>query len=158
MVLTDLGLPRKASTKDLPIGGGAGFTAHLADDLMTNHALPAPRAAHLVDLYGGNAATVAAFCATLPDTPLPGTALTEREVLWFISHEQARHLADILQRRSPLAIRGELSLPLITATARVIARELGWDDARTQAEITRFLTEIATYHGVHLSPPHGENP
>ncbi len=158
MVLTDLGLPRKASTKDLPIGGGAGFTANLADDLMKNQGLTAPRAAHLVDLYGGNAATVAAFCATLPDTPLPGAALTEREVLWFIRQEQARHLADVLQRRSPIAIRGELSLPLITATAHVMARELGWSDAQTQTEITRFLTEIATYHGVHLSPPHGENP
>ncbi len=158
LALSDLGLSRRARTSDVPIGGGVGFSADLANDLMALHALSATRAAHLVDLYGGNAATVAAFCAAVPDIPLPGVALTEAEVLWFIRQEQARHLADVLQRRSPLAIRGELSLPLITATARVMARELGWSDARTKAEITRFQTEIATYHGVDLTQPHGDTP
>lgn len=156
LVLADLGQERRTSTRDMPIGGGAGFSHHLAGDLAIEHGLDAARAGHLVDLYGGNAATVADFCATLPDRPLPGVLLSQAEVIWFIRHEHARHLADVLQRRSPLAIRGELSLALVDATARVMARECGWSDARMQTEIDRFLGEIGTYHGVHLPPSQGD--
>jgi glycerol-3-phosphate dehydrogenase len=151
LVLQNLGLPRQQSTRDLPIGGGRGFSAVTAQGLN----LPAPRQAHLVDLYGALAPTVAAFSAAVPDDPLPGVLMTKGEVLWFIRHEQALHLADVLQRRSPLAIRGELSLPLIHATAHVMAQELGWTDAQTQTEITRFVSDLETYHGVRLAPTKG---
>jgi glycerol-3-phosphate dehydrogenase len=151
LVLKDMGLARQQSTRDLAIGGGRNFLSQQAADLK----LPAPRLAHLVDLYGSAAANIATFCTETDDTPLPGVQMTQGEVLWFVRHEQALHLADVLQRRSPLAIRGELSLALIQATARVMAGELGWTDAQTQSEITRFLSDLETYHGVHLDPPKG---
>jgi len=153
MVLADLGLPRQTSTRDLPIGGGAGYSDHLAADLVAAHALTPDRAVHLVDLYGARAATLAAFCAKDHDQPLPGVLMTEAEVVWVVRHEQALHLSDVLQRRSPLTIRGLLSRPLITATARVMARECGWSKERTADETTRFLGELETYHGVRLTPP-----
>jgi glycerol-3-phosphate dehydrogenase len=78
--------------------------------------------------------------------------MTEGEVLWAVRHEQARHLADVLQRRGPLAIRGLLSMPLITATARVMGGELGWSEAQTQTEVIQFLSDLATWHGVTLAP------
>lgn len=155
MVLADLGLSRRASTRDLPIGGGAGFNEHLTGDLITQYGLTPDRAAHLVDLYGSNAATIADFCRDQDDRPLPGVEMTEAEVVWFIRHEHACHLADVLQRRSPMAIRGDLSLPLVTATARVMARECGWTDAQTTAETTRFLGELETFHGVTLTQTEG---
>lgn len=105
---------------------------------------------------GFHAATVADFCAALPDRPLPGVLLSEAEVIWFVRREHARHLADVLQRRSPVAIRGDLSLALVNATARVMARECGWTDAKLQTEIDQFLAEIGTYHGVHLPPSQGD--
>jgi glycerol-3-phosphate dehydrogenase len=155
LVLADLGVTRRASTRDLPIGGGAGFSERVTDDLVAQHGLPPARAAHLADLYGSNAASVAAFCARRDDHPLPGTVLTEGEVVWFIRHEQARHLADVLQRRSPLAIRGALSLELVAATARVMALECSWTEARTKAEIAGFLSDLEKYHGVRLAPSEG---
>jgi glycerol-3-phosphate dehydrogenase len=151
MVLGDLGLARKTSTRDVPIGGGAGFTDGLAADLASSHALIAERAAHLADLYGARAALVADFCPR-DDHPLPGVPMTEGEVVWAVRHEQALHLADVLQRRSPLAIRGLLSLALIDAAARAMGSELGWSEAQTQDEITRFLSDLATWHGVTLAP------
>jgi glycerol-3-phosphate dehydrogenase len=150
-VLADLGLTRKTTTRDLPIGGGAGFSDALAVDLAASHGLSAERAAHLVDLYGARAAAIADFCPR-DDRPLQGVQMTEGEVLWAVRQEQALHLADVLQRRSPLAIRGLLSMPLIVATARVIGGELGWSEAQTQAEITRFLSDLATWHGVTFAP------
>ena len=158
LVLADLGIARKGSTRDLAIGGGAGFSKTSTKELATQFSLSRERAAHLVDLYGGNAPQVAAFCATRPDRPLPGVVPSEGEVIWFIRHEQALHLADVLQRRSPLAIRGELSLDLITATADTMAKECGWTEIQTKDEITRFLNELATYHGVNLTPAEGNRP
>ena len=84
--------------------------------------------------------------------------MTEGEVRWAVRQEHALHLADILQRRSPLAIRGLLSLPLITTTARIMGAELGWTEDRIQAEITSFLADLATWHGVTLPKPEGTHP
>jgi glycerol-3-phosphate dehydrogenase len=151
VVLADLGIARKISTRDMPIGGGAGFSDRLAAEITASQGLSAERAAYLVDLYGARARTVANFCPP-SDKPLPGVPMTEGEVTWAVQHEHALHLADVLQRRSPLAIRGLLSMPLITATARTMGGELGWSEAQTQTEINRFLTDLATWHGVTLAP------
>jgi glycerol-3-phosphate dehydrogenase len=158
LVLADLGLARRAGTRDLPIGGGVGFDDRLADDLGAQSGLGRARAEHLTSLYGSTAASVAAFCLEQDDRPLPGAVLTEAEVVRFVREEHAVRLADVLQRRSPLAIRGDLTTELVTATARVMARECGWTEARTQAEITGFLKDLATYHGVRLTLPDGDRP
>lgn len=158
MILSDLGLPRKMSTGDLQIGGGAGFCEDLAADLVRSHGVATSRAIHLVDLYGSYAAKVATFCADAEDRPLPGVEMTEREVVWAIRKEKALHLADVLQRRSAIAIRGLLTLPLITATASVMSAELGWSEASTKEETACFLGELATYHGVRLTPFTGARP
>lgn len=154
LVLADLGHARQISTRDLPIGGGAGYSDHLAADLVARQAVAPDRAAHLVDLYGARALTVASFCGT-DDRPLAGLPMTAGEIRWAVRHEQALHLADMLQRRSPLAIRGQLSRPLVTAVAEVMATELGWSEERTRAEIVRFITELETWHGVRLAPTEG---
>lgn len=150
-VLAELGRSRQASTRDMTIGGGEGFSEDLVAGLAASRGLDADRAAHLVDLYGARAAAVADFCGP-DDRRLPGVQMTEGEVTWAVRNEQALHLADVLQRRSPLAIRGLLSLPLVAATARVMGAEIGWSDTRTEAEITRFLGDLATWHGVDLTP------
>jgi glycerol-3-phosphate dehydrogenase len=157
LVLADLGLPRKASTRDMAIGGGAGYSDQLAADLVAEQGLAPERAAYLVDLYGACAAAVAAFCAK-DDRPLPDGQMTEGEVIWAVRREQALHLADVLQRRGPLAICGLLSLPLVTAVAKVMATECDWTEDQTHVEITRFLSDLATWHGVTLPDPEGAHP
>jgi glycerol-3-phosphate dehydrogenase len=107
-----------------------------------------------VDLYGTRAAAVAAFCGG-KDPALPGVRMTEGEVRWAIRHEQALHLADVLQRRSPLAIQGQLTPALVETVARVMAGELGWSPESTRTEITRFTHDLATWHGVRLAAPEG---
>lgn len=157
VVLADLGLARKASTRDMAIGGGAGYSDQLAADLAAQQSLAQDRAAHLVDLYGARAPAILAFCGS-DDRLLPDVPMSEGEVVWAVRHEQALHLADVLQRRSPLAIRGLLSLPLVTAVAKVMAAECGWTEDQTQAEITLFLKDLATWHGVTLTAPEGAHP
>lgn len=76
----------------------------------------------------------------------------------MIRDEMALHLPDVLQRRSALAIRGQLTLPLIRAVAAVMADELGWTATRSAEEIARFVTELETWHGVSLNHTEGETP
>jgi glycerol-3-phosphate dehydrogenase len=156
-VLADLGRKRRSSTRDLPIGGGADYTDQLAADLAASHGVSPDRAAYLVDLFGSQASEVAASCPK-DDRTLPGVTMTEGEVLWAVRNEHALHLADVLQRRNPLAIRGQLSRPLITTTARIMGAELGWNEERIRAEIASFIADLSTWHGVTLPQPEGANP
>jgi glycerol-3-phosphate dehydrogenase len=155
LALKELGRNRLHTTRDLRIGGGAGFDATTRDRLAAEFRLGAERANHLVDLYGAGAFSVARFCAEGPDAALPGTQLTGREVIRFLREEHALRLADVLQRRSPCAIRGELSLPLIDAVSRIMAQELGWSDTERAQETARFLDDLNTFHGVSLTPQTG---
>ena len=154
-VLKELGMVRQVSTRDMPIGGGAGFPPTAVTDLMSQLGVESARAKHLIDLYGTKAAAVAKFCGDQATTLLPGVQLSEQEISWFVRNEHALHLADVLQRRSPCAIRGDLSLPLILATARAMAVECGWTKAQTEREISQFLFELETYHGVRVTQPEG---
>ena len=157
LVLADLRRARRSSTRDLSIGGGSGYTDQLASWIVASFGLTLERAAHLVDLYGTRAEHVARFCG-IEDRALPGALVTEGEVRWAVRYEQALHLADVLQRRSPLAIRGLLSRPLVMAVARVMGAELGWSEDREQAEVSRFLADLETWHGVRLAPTEGVDP
>ena len=83
------------------------------------------RAAHAVSRYGADAGRVLAFCRDGQDTPLADTGYTSRELRYLVRHEHARTLADIVQRRTSLAITGAVSSTAIAETAATLADELG---------------------------------
>ncbi len=152
-VLAELGLPRRADTLDLAIGGGAGFPGsadELAGQLSREHAIALGRADYLVDLYGARASEVLGFClGREDDEPLDGSChTTTAEIVFLIRNEFVCGIADILLRRTPLAIKGQLCGALIDRVAAVLASELGWDDSRTKREIDDFRRELEDYHGV----------
>jgi len=129
LVLAELGVPRRASTRDLAIGGGKGEQPSIRD--------------RRADLYGSRAEQVPA-----DPTCIAGSGLTEGEVRFLIDHEKARKLADVLQRRQSLAITGRLSGSVIRGTAQAMAGVLGWDAARVNSEVAGFVSELVNYHGV----------
>jgi glycerol-3-phosphate dehydrogenase len=152
-VLAELGRERIRNTLDLPIGGGAGFPKQrdqLEADLVARHGIEVKRAAYLVDLYGTRAEEVLCFCKGRGDDKPLGTEsqLTGAEVVFLARCEHVMCLADILLRRTPVAIRGDITIALIRRIARTLAAEFGWDDKKTLREIETFTTELATYHGV----------
>ena len=130
MVLAELGIPRRASTRELPIGGGKGDQSAVHDRRS--------------ELYGSRAPQVPS-----DEEKIAGSDLTVGEVRFLIAHEKARRLADVLQRRQPLAITGQLTGPVISATAHTMAGTLGWDAARIRSEISSFAAELVNYHGVN---------
>jgi glycerol-3-phosphate dehydrogenase len=153
VVLEELGRRRVCDTIGLAIGGGADFPANPADlvaGLVARHGIGRQRAAWLADAYGTRAHDVAAFC-TGRDDDLPladGCAITAAEIVWLTRTEFVVGLDDMLLRRTPLSIRGDVSMDLIAAAAAAMAGELGWDDERRAGEIDDFVRDLADYHGV----------
>ncbi|MCC7282669.1 MAG: FAD-dependent oxidoreductase [Acetobacteraceae bacterium] len=60
--------------------------------------------------------------------------------------EQAVSLVDVLYRRTGLGWNTAIPVESIRAAAQAMAGVLGWDQARTEAEIAAFDTYVTTYH------------
>ncbi|MGI9181732.1 MAG: glycerol-3-phosphate dehydrogenase/oxidase [Longimicrobiaceae bacterium] len=98
------------------------------------------RAARLLGRYGAEAAALLA--AALPEElePIPGTPVLWAELRWCARAEGVVHLDDLLLRRVRLGLLlpegGRQLLPSLRALCQP---ELGWDDARWEAEEERYL-------------------
>ena len=152
-VLAELGAERRQSTLDLAIGGGAGFPAeprHLETQLVAAFGLTGERARHLVDRYGSQAGDVAAFCAErADDVPVePHAQTTLAEIVYLARREFVVHAADIVFRRTALAVRGDISRRGVEAIASTLGAELNWGPDRIAAEIQAVTNDLSTYHGV----------
>lgn len=152
-VLAELGRKRLTSTLALAIGGGADFPEApgcLEAGLVERHGMDPIRAAHLVDVYGTRAGEVAAFCQDRDDDrPLDaGSPVTGAEIAFLARNEFVVDLGDVLLRRTPLSITGDVSSGIVAAVAEILGVELGWDAARTTLETETFIAELADYHGV----------
>lgn len=152
-VLVELGVKRQAGSLSLAIGGGADFpdtVETLRASLVETFGIDTARAAYLSDLYGTRASEVLRFCLGRDDDlPLaPGCPTTAAEIAFLARNELVVCLGDVLLRRTPLSIRGEISSVLAARVAGILARELEWDEVRTTNEIDTFVTDLAYYHGV----------
>ena len=152
VVLVELGRDRLTSTITLPIGGGADFGdgTRLIDELVKTYGVDIMRAAYLAETYGTRALDVMAFCAGRgDDIPLSDTTcITAAEIVFLIRHEFVRSLSDLIQRRTSLAIRGQISSALIERIGELLVQERGWDQKRLRAEINDFTADLERYHGV----------
>ena len=152
--LAILGRTRVVRTEDMPIGGGAGFPADeagqeaLVAGLAVEFGVSPGRAAHAVARYGMDAGAVLAFCRDRQDLPIAGTGYTDAELRYLVRHEHARSHADLLQRRTSLAITGAMSAAVIAATTAILADELGWSPDKAAAEEKAFRALLARDHGL----------
>ena len=152
-VLAVLGRARVTSTLALPIGGGAAFPKSpgaLEVALVERYGIDGHRAVHLVDVYGTRAGEVLDFCLGRDDDwPLKASCQTTGAEIAFLAHNEfVCGLGDILLRRTPLSIRGDVSAVLVQRVAYVLAAELGWDEDWTRREIETFTCDLSDYHGV----------
>ncbi|MDX7952104.1 glycerol-3-phosphate dehydrogenase/oxidase [Lichenihabitans sp. Uapishka_5] len=164
-VLKDLGRARRRSTELEPIGGGRDFPKTEAERRallvrLTGIGVSEPRAKTLLGRYGTRALAVAEWCVLRQDTPLATLPDYGRAELGFIlAHEQVGRLADLLFRRTDIALSGRLT-PAVTEEAAGIAREaLGWSEERCRDEEARVARTAATRHGLaarfDTAVPHG---
>ena len=92
----------------------------------------------LARTYGTAWRAVASLAAQVPGLGQPLSAhcpITGAEVLYAVRHEAAVTLTDALLRRTEAGTAGHPGRPAIAAAAAVMAPALGWDAARTSAEI-----------------------
>lgn len=156
-LLARLKRPRKASTRMLPIGGGRGFPADaaarrawIADHAAKSGLAPA-RVEALLGRYGTTAEPVIAHAAATGDAPLAHLDGYRRaEIDWIARNEHVEHLADIVMRRTTLAIEGRLTAAALAEIAAVAASALGWDEARRAQEVAAVTEHLARFNRVSL--------
>ncbi|RKO21293.1 glycerol-3-phosphate dehydrogenase/oxidase [Pseudarthrobacter phenanthrenivorans] len=153
-VLAEIGVARKVSTAQLPIGGGAGFPSDEAgvQKWIKAHMAAgrdADRTAGLLTRYGTRAEAVIEYLDAEPDRPLRSTReLSVRELEFMAAQEQVGHLVDVLIRRTSLAFRGLVTGELLNEVADVLSVPLGWDAAARAAEIKHAQDVLQRFHRV----------
>ncbi len=111
-----------------------------------------------MERYGTGAKPVAAEIGSGSDLPIPGTSYSRREIDHLIRTEQVETLADLLLRRTTIAITGALSMAAIDATLGQLAQVKGWDAARREAARSECLAELADRHGLDEATLISRNP
>jgi glycerol-3-phosphate dehydrogenase len=135
-------------TDRVPLVGAEGYTAlwNSRHRLATRHGLHVARVEHLLQRYGSLVHEVLAPLQDEPDlaTPLPGADdYLRAEALYAASHEGARHLDDVLTRRTRAYIesfdRGLAAAPVVAA---LMARVLGWSEAQVAKEVEHYAARV----------------
>ena len=130
------GREAECRTDDIPLG----MTAR-PEDLETSVELPQGATEQLAFRYGHAAREVLDLCderAELAEPIVPGHPDLMAEVVIAARHEQARSVADVLLRRTRLALVAEPGLrdgARVEAVATALGNELEWSPSRTADEI-----------------------
>ena len=145
-------------TEDVPLLGAEGYEAlwnqrHL---LAANSGLHEVRIEHLLGRYGSMIVELLAMIADDPSLgePLAGTdEYLRAEVVYAATHEGARHLDDVLTRRTRISIetfhRGTQSC---AETAELLRDVLGWGDEQVAREIEHYLQRVAAERESQMMP------
>jgi glycerol-3-phosphate dehydrogenase len=142
-----LGVYRTVDTASLPIGGGRNYPkdpAHWIADLAARTGLSEARVATLLERYGSSAAELALAFDDAADIADHSAA----ELNHLIAHEQVETLADLLIRRTTIAVTGAVSLAVIERCLDLLTAAKGWSPQRRATELQNLLDLLATRHGL----------
>jgi glycerol-3-phosphate dehydrogenase len=129
--------------------GAEGFEArsNQAAGLARAAGIHRARVDHMLGRYGDLVDEVLDLVRQRPEMgrPLPGAEdYLRAEVVYAATHEGARHLDDVLTRRTRISIetfdRGAVAA---RPAAELMAEELGWDEARVEKEVDHYLRRVA---------------
>lgn len=125
--------PRKSRTRNLSLNGWS-----------VDHEGNAP-----YGLYGNNARFIKRIVDVDPELDRP---IHERlpyrfaEIVWAVRHEMAVFLDDVLARRTrALILDARASMEAAPEVARVMAKELGYDEEWEKDQLQRYLRRAASY-------------
>ena len=153
-ILARLSVQRLVSTRDLPIGGGAGFPrtpvqkTDWIHSVSSRTGVPPARILELVPRYGSRAERIAAFIAGGPDHPLvhhPDYSM--REILFLVRAEDVVIPEDIVTRRTSLAISGTLDMGTLEEITDIMTADRGWSDREHDDALERTLAVLSDKHG-----------
>jgi len=135
-------------TDRVPLVGAEGYAAlwNSRHRLAARHGLHVARVEHLLHRHGSLIDEVLDLVDGDPSMgePLEGADdYLRAEVVHAASHEGARHLDDVLTRRTRISIetfhRGVAAAPV---AGRLMAGVLGWSDAQVEREVEHYLARV----------------
>jgi glycerol-3-phosphate dehydrogenase len=136
----------RCRTAEIPLGSSRPFSRQVADVSSVGGEL----AELLVKQYGAAAADVVALAGSgeLSDPLSPAAAHIAAEVVYAARHEGAATLADVLSRRTRLALRArDAALPTAPLAAALLARELGHPDDWAAAQVSTYADSVRAERG-----------
>lgn len=146
---SSLGLTVRPSITDrVPLLGATDWETRANQRVLLarRSGLHVARIDHLLGRYGGLVDDLLALVAARRSlgVPLEGAEdYLAAEIVYAVTHEGARHLDDVLTRRTRISIetfdRGVSAAP---TAAALMATELGWDEARTAEEVDHYLRRV----------------
>jgi glycerol-3-phosphate dehydrogenase len=135
-------------TDRVPLAGAAGYEtrANQSARLARESGLHRARIDHLLGRYGGLVDELLALVAERPElaAPLEGADdYLRAEVVHAVTHEGARHLDDVLTRRTRISIETfDRGVQAARCVAELMAGALGWDGARLEDEVDHYLRRV----------------
>jgi glycerol-3-phosphate dehydrogenase len=135
-------------TERVPLLGADGFEVrrNQRERLAARSGLHPARIDHLLGRHGACIDEVLRLVAERPELgePLPGAEdYLKVEVVHGVRAEGARHLDDLLTRRTRISIETfDRGTRAAAPAAALMAPELGWDEAQTAAEVDRYLRRV----------------
>ena len=135
-------------TDEIALVGGNGFQAlwNARQRLAEAAGLHVARVEHLLRRYGTLTEDLLALFEERPDLrrPLEGADdYLRAEVVYAASHEGARHLNDVLTRRTRISIETwDRGVGTAREAAELMAPELGWSPEQTEREIEYYQKRV----------------
>ncbi|MGZ4450429.1 MAG: glycerol-3-phosphate dehydrogenase/oxidase [Nocardioides sp.] len=139
---------RDSITDRVPLVGADDFETRSNQRVLLarRSGLHVARIDHLLGRYGG---MVDELLDLVHDRRVLGLPLEgaedylAAEVVYAVTHEGARHLDDVLTRRTRISIETfDRGVAAARPAARLMAAELGWSDARTAEEVDHYLRRV----------------
>ncbi|GID92950.1 glycerol-3-phosphate dehydrogenase/oxidase [Amorphoplanes digitatis] len=145
-------------TAQVPLLGASGYPAawNRRGVLARRTGLHVSRIEHLLHRYGTLVDEVLALIEADPSlgAPLDGaTDYLRAEVVYAVTHEGARHLDDVLTRRTRISFETpDRGVRAAHAVGPLIAGPLGWTAQDTAHEIARYESRIAAERAAQEQP------
>ncbi|MEU4215484.1 glycerol-3-phosphate dehydrogenase/oxidase [Actinoplanes sp. NPDC026623] len=145
-------------TAHVPLLGAAGYPAawNRRAVLARRAGLHVSRIEHLLHRYGTLVDEVLALIEADPalGAPLDGaTDYLRAEVVYAVTHEGARHLEDVLTRRTRISIETpDRGVAAARAAGPLIAGPLGWSAQDTAREIAGYESRVAAERAAQEQP------
>jgi glycerol-3-phosphate dehydrogenase len=138
----------QSCTEQVPLLGADGYRAawNRRNALARESGLHPMRIEHLLRRYGTLADEVLALIEADPSLGLPldgAPGHLRAEIVYSASHEGARHLEDVLARRTRIAFETpDRGVAAARAAAALIAPVLGWTEAEADREAAAYEARV----------------
>ncbi len=135
-------------TDRVPLVGAAGYEArrNQAATIARASGVHRARIDHLLGRYGGLVDEVLELIERRPELarPLPGAEdYLAAEVVYAVTHEGARHLDDVLTRRTRISIEMfDRGVAAARPAAELMAGPLDWGPDRVDDEVAHYLRRV----------------